>query len=92
MSGIYGVGLSVSARFRPAICRPGMAVASKRTSGAGPKKVARMKQDEARIWEDWGSSREALGVPVASARTSGAGPETESGSALGVVWEDVEAL
>ena len=66
-----------------------------------------MRQDEARIWEDLGSSGEALRVPVPSARTSGAGPETESGSvswsglgvhwewsgsALGVFWEDVEAL
>ena len=64
-----------------------MTIASARTSGAGPRKVARMRQDEARIWEDLGSSGEALGVPVASARTSGAGPETESGSALGVVRE-----
>ena len=80
-----------------------MTIASARRSGAGPKKVARMRQDEARIWEDLGSSGEALGVPVASARTSGAGTDTESGSglgvvqawsgsALGVLWEDVEAF
>mgnify|MGYP001326645682 CR=1 FL=1 len=59
-----------------------MAVASARTSGAGPKKVARMRQGEARIWEDLGSSGEALGVPdVASARRSGAG-------ALRGSWEE----
>ena len=87
MCGIHGTQVSVSARFRPAIRRPGMTIASARTSGAGPKTVARMRQDEARIWEDLGSSGEALGVPVASARTSGAGPEAESGSGLGVVRE-----
>ena len=58
-----------------------MAVASARPSGAGPKTVARMRQDEARIWEDLGSSGEALGVPVASGRTAGAG-------ALRGSWEE----